>query len=114
MALKKVKQIKWINAEYWKIYRNDQSMADNNTCVRLGLYTNKDTRDLDVMNFLELQAYTFDGVDYSRADLYAKIKESKMAYIVVKEAVYGEAGEILEEEVKELTETNWFVDAIDC
>ena len=97
MAIKKEKTVKGIKADYWKIYRNDQNIVENKTCVRLGLYPSKEVRDLDAMNFIELQAFTFDGVDYTREDLYAKIKESKI-----------EVNEDGEE-----TEMNWFTDADD-
>jgi len=107
MALKKAKSVKGIQADYWKIYRNDQNMADNKTVVRLALYASKDARDADVMNFLELQAFTFDGVDLSRDSLYAKIKESKKETRVNTEAT-DEAPAVTEE-----VETNWFATAED-
>jgi hypothetical protein len=107
MALKKVKQVKGIEGNYWKIYRNDQNTAENKTCVRLALYPSKDVRNLDVMNFLELQAFTFDGVDYTREDLYTKIKESKLEKVILVEAVEAV------EEVFEMVETNWYADAED-
>jgi hypothetical protein len=107
MALKKAKSIKGILAEYWKIYRNDQNMAENKTTVRLALYANKDARDAGVMNFLDLQAFTFDGVDFTREQLYAKIKESKMETRVITEAT-DEAPAVTEE-----VETNWFADSED-
>ena len=110
MALLKSKTVKGIEGNYWKIYRNDQNTAENKTCVRLALYPSKEVRDLSVMNFLELQAFTFDGVDYTRDDIYEKIKES----MLVQET--NEDGSLKFNENNEpvMIESNWFVDAVDC
>jgi len=119
MALKKSKSIKGIQADYWRIYRNDQNTAEDKTCVRLALYANKDARDAGVMNFLDLQAFTFDGVDFTREQLYVKIKESKAETRVITEAVdavLDEEGNVVTEAVPAVTEeieTNWFFDAED-
>jgi hypothetical protein len=119
MALKKAKTVKGIQAEYWKIFRNDQNMAENKTCVRLALYASKDARDAGVMNFLDLQAFLFDGVDFTREELYAKIKESKTETRVITEAVpavLDEEGNVVTEAVPAVTEEielNWFNNAED-
>jgi hypothetical protein len=107
MALKKEKTVKGIKTDYWKIYRNDQNIVENKTCVRLALYPSKEVRDLDVMNFLELQAFIFDGVDFTREQLYGKIKESRLEERIVQEATEEQ------EAITELVETNWFIDAED-
>jgi hypothetical protein len=128
MAIKKQKETKGILCDYWRIFRNDQNTVQNTTCVRLALYPSKEVREKDVMNFLEIQAFMFDGVDYIREELYAKIKESKMELVSeevepveAKEAVLDEEGNILEEAIEAVEgkeavykETNWFVDAEDC
>jgi len=108
MALKKEKTVKGIKTDYWKIYRNDQNIVENKTCVRLALYPSKEVRDLDVMNFLELQAFIFDGVDFTREQLYGKIKESRLEERIVQEATEEQ------EAITELVETNWYADAEDC
>jgi benzoyl-CoA reductase/2-hydroxyglutaryl-CoA dehydratase subunit BcrC/BadD/HgdB len=137
MALKKAKEVKGIQADYWRIYRNDQNMNENKTCVRLALYANKDARDAGVMNFLDLQAFTFDGVDFTREELYAKIKESETETRIITEAVpaiegveaveavLDEEGNVVTEAVEavaaveaipavtEEVELNWFNDAED-
>ena len=109
MALLKSKTVKGIKADYWRIYRNDQNTAEDKTCVRLGLYVNKDARDLGVMNFLEVQAFTFDGVDYTREDLYAKIKESNK----VQDTNEDETPKVDENGEPVMVETNWYADAED-
>ena len=109
MALKKSKTVKGIKADYWKIYRNDQNIVENKTCVRLGLYPSKEVRDLDAMNFIELQAFTFDGVDYTREDLYAKIKESNL----VQDTNEDGSPKVDENDEPVMVETNWFSDAED-
>jgi hypothetical protein len=109
MALQKEKIVKGVLADYWKIYRNDQNTAENNTCVRLALYPSKEVRDLGVMNFLELQAFTFDGVDYTRDTLYAMIKESHK----VQDTNEDGSPKVDENDEPVMVETNWFVDAED-
>jgi hypothetical protein len=81
MALKKEKEIKGIKADYWRIFRNDQNAVNNTTCVRLALYPSKEIRDKNLTNYLETEAFIFDGIDYTREDLYVKIKESKMELV---------------------------------
>jgi hypothetical protein len=125
MALKKQKEVKGIKADYWRIFRNDQNAVNNTTCVRLALYPSKEIRDKNLTNYLETEAFIFDGIDYTREDLYVKIKESKMGLVepaieaveaipavtgtrtvVIKEAVEAkdavldEEGNVLEEAVE--------------
>jgi hypothetical protein len=109
MALKKSKTVKGIECNYWKIYRNDQNTAEDKTCVRLALYPSKDVRDLGVMNFLELQAFIFDGVDYTREDLYEKIKESHK----VQDTNEDGSPKVDENDEPVMVETNWYADAED-
>jgi hypothetical protein len=126
MALKKLKEVKGIECDYWRIFRNDQNTTTNTTCVRLALYPSQEIREKDVMNYLETQSFIFDGIDYTRDELYAKIKESKMELVseaveAVKgkeavtemqtvviqsasEEVYDEEGHLLEEAKEEITE----------
>jgi hypothetical protein len=109
MALKKEKTVKGIKTDYWKIYRNDQNIVENKTCVRLALYPSKEVRDLDVMNFLELQAFIFDGVDFTREQLYGKIKESNK----VQDTNEDGSPKVDENDEPVMVETNWFIDAED-
>ena len=113
MALKKIKQIKGINADYWKIVDCDVK----NGIVMLALYYDKDSakvRDNMLDGRVKFNIEFPIDVVAPLAYAYTKIKESKMENVVIKEAVYGEDGQLLEEEVKELRETNWFFDSEDC
>jgi hypothetical protein len=126
MALKKVKEVKGVECNYWKIFRNDQNAVNDSTCVRLALYPSKEIRDKDVNNFVETQAFVFEGIDYTREQLYVKIKasnlvevepaiksvEAKEAVIEIqsvvvqeaKDAVLDEEGNVLEEAQPEIVE----------
>jgi hypothetical protein len=75
MALQLEETEKGIVCNYWKIYRNDQNIVENKTCVRLALYKDRASRDLSIMNFLKLESFVFDGLDYTREQLYEKIIE---------------------------------------
>jgi len=113
MALQLEETEKGIVCNYWKIYRNDQNTAENKTCVRLALYKDKTSRDLGVMNFLKLESFTFSGVDYTRDEIYAKIKEP------INEEKdnpdFDSNQEESESNPKKITlQTNKFVDATDC
>jgi len=113
MALQLEETEKGIVCNYWKIYRADSNIAENKTVVRLALYKDKASRDSSVMNFLKLEAFTFSGVDYTRAQLYAKIKEP------VNEEKdnpnFDSSIEESESNPKKITvQTNKFVDATDC
>jgi hypothetical protein len=59
------------------------------------------------MNFIELEAFTFYGVDYTREDLYAKIKESNL----VQDTNEDGSPKVDENDEPVMVETNWFVDA---
>lgn len=93
MALIKSKTIKGVNAEYWKIIHTDNNFRTGKTTVNLGVYVSEEARQDNVMNYLETENFEFDDVDLTRAEQYAKIKESKIV-----------------DEV----ETNWFADAVDA
>lgn len=85
MALKLKKQIAGYDYEYWKILKMSTDL--DNTCVRMGLYKDKETRDSNVNDFIEMKAIILDGTDYTRETAYQKIKEP----------VYVETGEVDED-----------------
>lgn len=94
MALLKSKEAKGELCNYWKIVNVIQSFKNNETIVNLGLYKSIDTRITGYDNYLNIEEISFEGTDYTRTDLYSKIKES-----------------VLNEEDDE---TNFFIDAADC
>lgn len=91
MALIKSKDFKGITCEYWKIISATEDYKTGNTNVILGLYENLDARTASVGNFVKREVIQVTGTDLTRADMYAKIVESNIV-----------------EEV----EQNWFADAV--
>lgn len=75
MALELKEKYKGVEANYWKIIDYHQDALNNTTKVNLALYLDKATRDESKDNFLKIETFYFDGVDYEREDLYLKIKD---------------------------------------
>ena len=91
MALKKVKEIKGLDCEYWKIINNRFDYINNKTHLVLGLYVSETTRNSSVNNYIHCESISLEGVDLTREEMYNGIVESKLN--------------------EEDEETNWFADA---
>jgi len=80
MALNKTTDYKGIDAEYWRIintrtnYRGEE--ADTTTIAILGLYLNRDSRDVNIHNEISTRELIVSGGDLNRADIYALAKAS--------------------------------------
>jgi len=128
MALKKLKQIKGIDAEYWAITNFQYDDISNSAKGVIALYYNQEARE-NKANFLFREAFkvskiedisTPEGLpvtsvkDLIKSMLYPKIKESRMS----KEVKLDEEGNEMKDEdgktIREDVEQNYFVDAEDC
>jgi len=105
MALQLTENFKGIDANYFKIIETKEDVINNLTIVILGLYKDKDSRDLDIKNYLKKETINITGLDYIREMLYVKIKESRLQVINKFNGT---------EFVEELVECNKFANAIDC
>ncbi len=131
MALKKQKEYKGMNAEYWRINQFTYDDTKDIANVSLWLYGNKEASDssesenglyrevIEVEGIKavevpeQLQALNLSPRDLLKTLLYTKIKESK---------IVNKLREPTEQEVidgTEITEyidveTNWFADSVDC
>jgi len=76
MALQLTENYKGVSANYWKITDVEHRVKENRVIVLLSLYLDQQTRQADVENYLKSDELSFDGLDYTRADLYAKIKQT--------------------------------------
>jgi len=109
MALKLKEIVNGIECDYWKLITVNQNTIANNTTAILGLYLNKDQRDSWSSGFLKREVFTLDGLDMTRAEIYAKITESKPLLITpAVEAVAGvpevpEIPAVFDEEGNEIT-----------
>jgi hypothetical protein len=75
MALLLEKNYKGITANYWKIIDVHFDCLSNLTNATMGLYKDQEAREADpINNILETTAVQYDGVDFTRADLYPKVK----------------------------------------
>jgi hypothetical protein len=83
MALKKTKQIKGYQAEYWRIIQINSNFDSKDSIVTLALYKNKATRDTDPNAILETYQYNL-GSDFSE-DIYDG-EADKVKNIKLKEA----------------------------
>lgn len=101
MALEKEYKYKGITAKYWKILGAGTDVVNNKTTVRVGLYVSSESREADIKNSLMVSNFNVEGVDYTRDDLYVKIKEP----------IYKPVGGLEEDEQVNL---NILSDAIDC
>jgi hypothetical protein len=120
MALKKIKQYKGMNCEYWRINQFSYDDINDTANISLWLYVNQEATSDLANNALIREVIGISGIkqvqipseleqsnprDLLKFLLYTKIKESK------KEIVIEEVdGNIVEVE----KETNWFADAINC
>lgn len=111
MALQLSRASKGVQANYWKITHSSYSVFGNQTSLTLALYISKETRDAGLNNFLETETFQFDGF-LTQAEMYAKIKESKIGKREITPAVYEETT-LITPAVTEEYETNVFVSAID-
>jgi hypothetical protein len=100
MALKKIKQIKGVDVDYWKIINCDVKTG----IVIIAPFANKESakkRD-NMFDGMEMFQIDFPVKDLNPiAFAYAKIKESK------------KESRVVEEQIVEV-ETNWFADSVDC
>ena len=107
MAIQKIKNVKGVDAGYWKI-------VDCNVVtgfVSLALYADKKsakTRDNMLAGRTVFKIDFPVEVTNPIAHAYKKINESKKEQKVIEEAT--EEKEAVVEEI----ETNWFVDGVDC
>jgi hypothetical protein len=108
VALKKVKQMAGYSYEYWKIFKISSDMNSGNTCVRLALYKDKDTRDINIQDFITHETFIFNEPEMTRQQAYIKITESNLS---VKPNNWD--AEHPDEEYTPV-ELNWFIDAEDC
>jgi hypothetical protein len=110
MALKLLESIKGIECEYWHIFRADANKHQNHTLVRLALYQNKYSRDLNLGNYMKIEAIKLDGIDYTFEQIYFKIKESKL----VQDTSEDGTPKVDEEGNPVMIESNKFVLSEDC
>jgi len=104
MGLQKTKTINGFDYSYWKIIQMRPNYIKETTRIDLALYKDKDTRDADPTNHVEVQCFTKSSLIESRADGYDAIKESHPAqYSDVLQGIAEEEGD----------ELNWFNDATD-
>jgi len=114
VALKKIKQIKGHDNEYWKIVQINSNLVRGDAVITLSLYKDKATRDADVDAVID--SYQIDlGVDLLESTgKEDKVKNInlKQAYTISKakavaeEAKRGEEGETLNEDLA------FFADAV--
>lgn len=121
MALKKIKEVKGFNAEYWKITDLKLDLMTATLSCQLSLFKDKPTREEGLSNMMENKRFRwtipeeFNNVAQMSvlemvAFVYTKIKEPKPEPIMGDDFkyVYEEDGETLVTQ-----ETNWFADAVD-
>lgn len=108
MALKKQKTWHGVTVEYWAVTETVWTKSFNHTTVTLSAYVNAAVRSEDPSNYIPNLdiCYTIPG-HLSLQDIYEEIKKSKVIEVIIEltedgNEIYGE------------TETNWFIDAIDC
>lgn len=77
MGLKLEKTIKGIVCEYWIIKNTTFRKDVEKTIVSLALYYNEAARVLKIGNDLYNESFQFDGLDYSREELYNLIKQEE-------------------------------------
>lgn len=112
MALKKTKQIKGYQAEYWRIIQLNSNFDRWDAIITLALYKDKATRDADPQSVFE--ALQFDlGSDFAE-DIYDG-QADKVKNIKLKEAykifhAKAEAEALKEEPDQSLV---FFADAVD-
>jgi hypothetical protein len=75
MALEKEIEYKGFTPKYWKITSFTSDAITNKTNVSIGLYKDKATRDGNVNDTIMTCNYSIEGLDFSREDIYKKIKE---------------------------------------
>lgn len=80
MALQLKHEINHRTGDYWKILRTTTDVSNNNTMVDIALYDSKEYREkLDsnelIQSKLTIQRICISGVDYTREQLYTKIKQ---------------------------------------
>jgi hypothetical protein len=108
MALKISTTYNGLKCDYWKILGLTQDALANKTTVIMGLYYNREQRDASPTGFLTRQTVQVDGVDITRATVYAILVQSKPE-IVTPEVpeVKDEEGKVTQEFVPAVTkETN--------
>lgn len=77
MALKLLITYKGIEADYWKIYKIESDILGDLTIARLSLYKDAATRQEDIENVINTRGFELKGVDYTRTDIYTKMKETE-------------------------------------
>lgn len=136
MALQLQKEVKGVQANYWKIVKSCFDVYSNQTTVTLALYVSQEARLAGINNDLTSTSFSFEGFK-TIAQSYDLIKQSKKAQREVTPAIYKtetlisdginapySAGteyesivqplEIITPAVMEEYETNMFANAIDC
>lgn len=112
MALKKIKQIKGYNAEYWRIVQLNTNFESKESVITLALYKDKATRDADPTAIVDTYQYNL-GSDFTE-DIYNG-ESDRVRNIKLKEAykifhAKAEAETLKEEPDQSLA---FFADAVD-
>lgn len=74
MALKKIVSYKGMNCEYWKILTILEAFINNKQTITLGLYKDKEARDDNPANYLDIKIIGLDGSDKTRTQVYTALK----------------------------------------
>jgi hypothetical protein len=104
---------KGATVSYHKLIRKIEDVATNKTTSFLASYTNQDTREADIAAYQTLTERQFDGVDLTRAELYALWKAPMPVEVVDTPAVIEGGVEITPAVTREV-ESNVFANATDC
>jgi hypothetical protein len=120
MAILKSKTVNHRTGDYWKILSASFYAEYNETYVEIHLFDSKEFRENingKLRDFsIHKEIITFAGGDFTMADLYSKIKESKMSERIeaIEEVEATEdTPEIIGVEAVEPVELNWFADTED-
>jgi hypothetical protein len=74
MALCKTVTYQGQEASYWKIHKVDLNTLYNQMVIRMALYKDKAARDADKDNYLKLDNFSIDGVEFNAPVVYQQLK----------------------------------------
>lgn len=74
MAFRKLKEIKGVECDYWRICTGlFTCMDEEKTIIRLGLYQSKEARDKSLANIMDSTQVTVEGIGLTKAEMYVAI-----------------------------------------